>query len=73
MALPVTGMTCASCAGLIEWKVSKLPGVHFASVSLATETLHVEFDPDRVDTRRVVACVRKTGFGVTGPEGDGGS
>jgi Cu+-exporting ATPase len=34
--LPITGMTCASCANRIERKLNKLDGVQ-ASVNYATE------------------------------------
>ena len=73
VVLPVTGMTCASCARLIEWKVERLDGVRSARVGIATETLHVDFDPARLETGRIVACVRRAGFGVAGPEGDAAS
>ena len=33
--LPITGMTCASCANRIERKLNKLDGV-FATVNFAT-------------------------------------
>ena len=42
--LPITGMTCASCANRIERKLNKLDGVT-ASVNYATEKARVEFDP----------------------------
>jgi Cu+-exporting ATPase len=70
VVLPVTGMTCASCARLIEWKVGQLDGVRSARVGIATETLHVDFDPARLETGRIVACVRRAGFGIAGTEGD---
>ncbi len=64
--LPVAGMTCTSCARLIEWKVGQLAGVRSARVSVATDSLHVDFDPSRLDVARIAACVRKAGFGVPG-------
>ena len=44
LELPITGMTCASCANRIERKLNKLEGVT-ASVNYATEKARVEFDP----------------------------
>jgi Cu+-exporting ATPase len=69
IVLPVTGMTCASCARLIEWKVGRLVGVRSARVGIATETLHVDFDPARLEAGRIVACVRRAGFGIAATEG----
>ena len=70
VVLPVTGMTCASCARLIEWKVGRLTGVRSARVGIATETLHVDFDPARLEAGRIVACVQRAGFGVAETTGD---
>ena len=47
VALPITGMTCASCAARVEKKLNKLEGVE-ASVNYATETASVTFDPSAV-------------------------
>lgn len=62
--LTVTGMTCASCAKAVERKVSKVDGVHFANVNLATETLNVEFDENKIDIQQVNEAVEKAGYGV---------
>ena len=43
--LPITGMTCASCANRIERRLNKLEGVS-ASVNYATETASVQYATD---------------------------
>ena len=48
--LPITGMTCASCANRIERKLNKLEGVD-ASVNYATEKATVSYDPEAVAAR----------------------
>ena len=48
--LPITGMTCASCANRIERKLNRLDGVT-ATVNYATEKATVEFDPGAVAPR----------------------
>ena len=53
--LPITGMTCASCANRIERKLNKLEGVT-ASVNYATEKATVEYDAGR---RRARAAARR--------------
>ena len=46
--LPITGMTCASCANRIERKLNKLDGVS-ASVNYATERATVDYDAAAVE------------------------
>ncbi len=62
--LPITGMTCASCAGRVERALRKVPGVKNATVNLANERAHVEvlepFDP-----ASLIAAVDKAGYGAT--------
>ena len=45
LELPITGMTCASCANRIERKLNKLDGVT-ATVNYATEKALVSFPAD---------------------------
>ena len=59
--LPITGMTCASCANRIERRLNKLDGVT-ASVNYATEKARVEFDPGTVATEQLVAAVEAAGY-----------
>src|SRR3954467_12885898 len=67
--LPITGMTCASCANRIERKLNKLDGVT-ASVNYATEKDRVDFDPGAVDPRQLVAAVEAAGYqaGLASPD-----
>jgi Cu+-exporting ATPase len=59
--LPITGMTCASCANRIERKLNKLDGVE-ATVNYATEKASVEFDPQVVEPEQLVAAVESAGY-----------
>jgi Cu+-exporting ATPase len=58
--LAIGGMTCASCAGRVERRLGKLPGVA-ASVNLATETAVVHL-PVTVSVAEAVAAVEATGY-----------
>ena len=40
--LSIGGMTCASCSGRVERALRKVPGVHSATVNLATESARVQ-------------------------------
>jgi P-type Cu+ transporter len=59
--LPITGMTCASCANRIERKLNKLDGVH-ASVNYATEKATVDYDPAAVEPGALVGAVEAAGY-----------
>ena len=59
--LPITGMTCASCANRIERRLNKLDGVT-ATVNYATEKARVEFDPGAVAPEQLVAAVEAAGY-----------
>ncbi|EPN63380.1 heavy metal translocating P-type ATPase, partial [Pseudomonas syringae pv. actinidiae ICMP 18807] len=43
--LPISGMTCASCAGRVERALAKVPGVNSVTVNLANERAHVSAAP----------------------------
>jgi len=60
--LPVSGMTCASCAGRVERALLKVPGVAAASVNLANEQVRIEGDDLGVAT--LIEAVQKAGYGV---------
>jgi Cu+-exporting ATPase len=59
--LPITGMTCASCANRIERNLNRLDGVT-ATVNYATERATVEFDPAAVEPRELIAAVEAAGY-----------
>jgi P-type Cu+ transporter len=60
--LPVSGMTCASCAGRVERALLKVPGVASASVNLANEQVRVE--SSEADVAALIEAVQKAGYGV---------
>jgi Cu+-exporting ATPase len=64
--LPITGMTCASCANRIERKLNKLDGVT-ASVNYATEKAAVTFDDGAVSTDDLIGAVRAAGYDAVLP------
>ncbi|MDH1007922.1 heavy metal translocating P-type ATPase [Pseudomonas nicosulfuronedens] len=64
--LPVSGMTCASCAGRVERALRKVPGVQDASVNLASEQARVQLAaPSSSNTLpALVAAVEQAGYQV---------
>ncbi len=61
VALPITGMTCASCAGRVERALKAVPGVSSAAVNLATETAEVT---GLAAPEALIGAVEKAGYHV---------
>ncbi len=67
--LPIGGMTCASCARIVEGQLASTPGVSRASVNFATRRATVRYDAARVGVQNLVAAVEDVGYGVpVGPQ-----
>jgi P-type Cu+ transporter len=64
VALPIEGMTCASCVNRIERFLRKTPGVQDASVNLATEVATIVYLPDVAAREDLVAAVAAAGYEV---------
>ncbi|HYN81376.1 MAG TPA: heavy metal translocating P-type ATPase [Gemmatimonadaceae bacterium] len=62
--LPITGMTCASCASRVEKSLAGSPGVRKAGVNLATARATVEYDPAATGVRNLVRAVEDAGYGT---------
>ncbi|HOM31179.1 MAG TPA: cation-translocating P-type ATPase [Acetomicrobium flavidum] len=60
----ITGMTCATCAMIVERALMKVDGVKFAAVNLATETAFVILEKD-VPQVILEEAVKKVGYGVS--------
>ncbi|WP_433849097.1 heavy metal translocating P-type ATPase [Brucella pseudogrignonensis] len=68
-AIPVEGMSCASCVSSVEKAVSKVPGVDKVSVNLATERADVTFK-SAPDMPAVIDAIRKAGYDVPSGSAD---
>jgi len=66
LELPVSGMTCASCAARVERTLNGLDGVT-ATVNYATERATVDFDDGAVAPEQLVDAVASAGYGATLP------
>ena len=62
--LPITGMTCASCASKIEKGLGGLSGVGKASVNFAAETATISYDPSRAGVDDFVKEIKGLGYGA---------
>jgi Cu+-exporting ATPase len=64
LALPVEGMTCASCVNRIERFLKRTPGVEDVVVNLATEVATIRFLPDLVGRSELVGAIEAAGYDV---------
>lgn len=63
ITLPVSGMSCASCAGRVERALAALNGVTAASVNLASQSVFVSYQ-DPVDLQSIAQTLDSAGYPV---------
>jgi Cu+-exporting ATPase len=64
MRVRIEGLHCASCVGLIEEALRKVPGVLEATVSPGTETAVIRYVPEMVNFQAVKEAIESTGYKV---------
>ena len=52
-SIPITGMTCATCAITIEKGLAETPGVEKANVNFASEKASIAYDPNKVSLSKI--------------------
>jgi Cu+-exporting ATPase len=57
-------MSCSACSAHVERAVKKVPGVNEVQVSLLTNAMTVDFNPDTVHPQTIVEAVEKAGYGA---------
>jgi Cu+-exporting ATPase len=62
--LPITGMSCASCAARIEKGLSDVEGVSRATVNFAAEKATVFFHPSQTGLPHLIEKVKDLGYGA---------
>ncbi|MBI4653003.1 copper-translocating P-type ATPase [Candidatus Kuenenbacteria bacterium] len=60
--LNISGMHCASCAGIIERSLKKIPGVKEVNVNFAAEKARVLYDRAIVTTEQIINAIKKAGY-----------
>jgi Cu+-exporting ATPase len=68
--LPITGMSCASCAAKIEKGLAHVEGVSKATVNFAAEKATVVFHPDQTDLSHLIEKVKDLGYGAKSEKAD---
>src|SRR3990167_4524426 len=59
--LQISGMHCASCSARLEKVLNQLPEV-VATVNIATEKAHIDYNPKRTDLAALINAVQGAGF-----------
>jgi Cu+-exporting ATPase len=60
--VPVSGMTCATCAVNIEKGLSETEGIKKANVNFASEKVSIEFDPEKTNLTKIKHAVSELGY-----------
>ncbi len=63
----VTGMTCSACSAHVDKAVRKVPGVSEVNVNLLSNSMTVEYDPDKTSPQAIEAAVAEAGYGASCP------
>jgi Cu2+-exporting ATPase len=69
--LPVTGMTCASCAASVESMMASQEGVIKAGVNYANQTAWVEYETDKVKLADLQKVIQSIGYDLIMEEEEG--
>lgn len=64
IAIPIVGMTCASCVAHIEGGLTNLSGIEKATVNLGNNKASVEYDPARVSPQKMFDALVDVGYQV---------
>lgn len=65
ISLSISGMHCASCAGIIERSLRKVLGVREANVNFAAEKALIAFDENQAGTQDFIEAIKKAGYSTT--------
>jgi len=66
VTLKIGGMTCASCASVIEYGLKKEKGINSASVNLASEKAFIDFDSQKISEKQIEKAINDLGYKVVG-------
>lgn len=67
VSLPIQGMSCPGCAGIVESRLRDVPGVAEAQVDFAATRAQVRYDPDRVTVGDLARAILTAGYRVLEP------
>ncbi len=59
----IEGMSCAACSAAVERVTRRLDGTVQCDVNLATNTMRINFDTEKLTEDKIIETVMKAGFG----------
>lgn len=65
VVLKITGMHCTSCAMSIDFDLEDLDGVKKAHTHYAKQETEVEFDEEKLQSKKIIDKIKKTGYKAT--------
>ena len=68
IALPVVGMTCASCNSHVDAALRGIPGVLDAAADETAHRVRIGYDPSRATIKDLVRAIEDLGYLVMNPE-----
>jgi P-type Cu+ transporter len=60
--IKISGMTCSSCAAIINKALNKEKGVKSANVNFSTEKATIEFNPNITDEQKLIKTIKNKGY-----------
>jgi len=64
ISIPITGMTCVSCAKTIENSLKKVKGVSKANINFAAEKAYIEYNPNLVKEEKLEEAIKDVGYDI---------
>jgi len=63
-SIPITGMTCTTCAATIEKSLAETAGVEQARVNFAQEKAAIEYDATKISLAKIKDTISELGYGA---------
>ncbi len=70
ITIPITGMTCTSCARSVDKAIHKLPGIQEVNINFATEKGKIVYDADQTRISQIKDAITNAGYQVLEIESD---
>ncbi len=64
ISISLKGLHCSSCAVNIDLSLEDLPGVINSKTNYAKSISEVDFNPEKVDAKKIIAEIEKLGYHV---------